>query len=335
MTPILTAIVVGLLPVLLFLLGLIYLDSYKLLSLRRITITLVSGGLSAGLSYLVNVQLLRISGLDMVLYARYTAPAVEEVLKALLLVWAIRSQRVGFLVDAAILGFAVGAGFAVIENVYYIQVLPDAAPIVWIIRGCGTAIMHGGTAAIFAIVSKSLSDRGGKGVWIFLPGLLLAIVLHSFFNHFFLQPLLSTLIVLLGLPPLIVLIFRRSERSIERWLGVGFDADTELLQLIHSGEFSDSRVGRYLHELTDSFRGEVVVDMLCYLRLHVELSLRAKGELMMRESGFKTTVEPEVREMLEELRFLEGNIGVTGKLAMLPFLQRSRRDLWQFYVLMR
>jgi hypothetical protein len=40
-----------------------------------------------------------------------------------------------------------------------------------------------------------------------------------------------------------------------------------------------------------------------------------------------------VRATLEELKVLEASIGTTGKLALKPFLQLSRKDLWQIYVL--
>ena len=43
--------------------------------------------------------------------------------------------------------------------------------------------------------------------------------------------------------------------------------------------------------------------MLCYLRLHVELALRAKGMLMLRESGFEEPpLDDETRAQIEELR---------------------------------
>ena len=35
----------------------------------------------------------------------------------------------------------------------------------------------------------------------------------------------------------------------------------------------------------------------------------------------------------QELEYLEGSIGKTGQLAMKPFLQVSRKDLWQLYML--
>jgi hypothetical protein len=114
---------------------------------------------------------------------------------------------------------------------------------------------------------------------------------------------------------------------------IDFDADAELLELISSGEFSQSRVGKFLGSLRGRFRGEVVADMFCYLRLHVELSMRATGMLMMRESGFPTEPHPEVQGMLEELRYLEKSIGRTGRRTMKPFLRLSPRDLWQIYML--
>ena len=73
--------------------------------------------------------------------------------------------------------------------------------------------------------------------------------------------------------------------------------------------------------------------MLCYLQLHVELSIRAKGLLMMRESGFDNRVGEETKAKLVEMKYLDRSIGKTGKLAMKPFLQMSRKDLWQIYML--
>jgi hypothetical protein len=116
---------------------------------------------------------------------------------------------------------------------------------------------------------------------------------------------------------------------------VGLDADAELLRLMQSGEFSQSRAGSYLQSLRDRFRGEVLADMLCYLRLHVELSIKAKGVLLMRESGFNVPPDAEVRAKFDELRYLERSIGATGKLAIMPFLHTGSHDLWQLHMLGR
>ena len=135
------------------------------------------------------------------------------------------------------------------------------------------------------------------------------------------------------LPPLLYLAFQRSEKAVGAWLGQGFDADTEMLELINSGRLSDSPVGQYLHTLKDKFHGPVVADLLCYLRLYTELALRAKGILMMRESGFEVPVDEATREKFAEMGYLETSIGRTGLLAIQPMLHMSHKDLWQLYML--
>ncbi|MGH8494581.1 MAG: PrsW family glutamic-type intramembrane protease [Gammaproteobacteria bacterium] len=327
---------IGLLPVLSFLAALLYLDSYKLTALRTVLCLIVIGGLIAGASYLANRLALDALAVPFVAYSRYVAPILEELLKGLAIVYLIRANRIGFLVDAAIAGFAIGAGFALIENLYYLQHRPEAQIGVWIVRGFGTAIMHGGATALFALMAQAFTERGlDLRLKSFLPGLAVAIMLHSLFNHFFFSPILSTLGVLLVLPPLMVLVFRKSAEAVASWLQVGFDADTELLELIDSGRLAQSRVGEYLDDIKHRFRGPVIADLLCYLRLHTELALRAKGMLMMREIGFQPGDDAEVREKFRELRFLEGSIGTTGRLALQPFLHVSRKDLWQLKLLQR
>src|SRR4029450_12099079 len=93
------------------------------------------------------------------LLTRYVAPVTEETAKALLIAVLISSARVGFLVDAAVQGFAVGTGFALVENLTYLRSLPDATVTLWIVRGLGTAVLQGATTAIFAMLSKTLADR--------------------------------------------------------------------------------------------------------------------------------------------------------------------------------
>ena len=77
----------------------------------------------------------------------------------------------------------------------------------------------------------------------------------------------------------------------------------------------------------------MVADLLCYLRLYTELALRAKGILMMRESGFDVPVDEATREKFAEMRYLEKSIGRTGLLAIQPMLHMSHKDLWQLYML--
>lgn len=325
---------VALLPVLVFLAALLYLDSYKLVKLRIVVAVVVFGALVAGASYLVNGWVIEQIDIDFTNFSRYIAPFTEEMLKGLIVVFLIRTHRIGFLVDAAIFGFAVGTGFAVVENVYLLRLIPDAGLGTWIVRGFGTAIMHGGTTAIFAVSGLAFRDRRDRAnLQGLLPGYALAVLVHSAYNHLAQWPRASTLAIILVLPPLLYFVFRRSEKAVGNWLGKGFDADTEMLELINSGRLSDSPVGAYLYTLKSKFTGLVVADIICFLRLYTELSLRAKGILIMRENGFKVEIDELTRAKFAEMRYLENSIGKTGLLAIQPMLHINHKDLWQFYML--
>ena len=325
---------VGLLPVLLFLVALLYMDSYKLVGLKTVLWVIAAGGLATFAIYFLNGFLISETALSFTAFSRYVAPITEELLKASVIVFLFRTNRIGFLVDSAIMGFAVGAGFAVVENFYYLYTASDAHIGVWIVRGFGTAVMHGGVTAIFAIMSQTLTERNMKiNPLLYLPGLLAAILLHSLFNHFVLPPILMTLSILAILPLVLYAVFRKSASHMHDWLELDFDEDALLLEQINSGEFANSKVGQFLQDVRHKFDGPVVVDMLCYLRLYTELALRAKGVLMMRENGLDTPIGERTKEKFVELDYLEKSIGKTGTLAMRPFLHMTRKDLWQLYVL--
>ena len=330
----LLAILVGLAPVTTFLVALVLLDSYKLVKLWFVVLAVACGVIAAFIAYGANGVVLEFSQVGFLNHTRYIAPLLEEFLKGVVIVALIRTHRIGFLVDAAIFGFAVGAGFAMVENLVYLVEFPDATMGTWNVRGFGTAIMHGGATAIFAMVGLAMMDRSKKTqLRAFVPGYMMAVVLHSAFNHFFLSPRLSTFGVAIVVPALLYLVFERSEKALGQWLGTGFDADTEMLHLINSGSLSDSPVGRYLHELKDRFEGPIVADILCYLRLYTELALRAKGVLLMRENGFNAPIDEATQAKFVEMRYLEGSIGKTALLAIHPMLHMSHKDLWQLYML--
>ena len=146
-------------PVLLFLLVLVYLDSFKLVSLRSVVGVLILGTLTGAAAYLLSGPTMDALHMDIERYSRFGAPVLEEFLKATAVIYLIARNRIGFMIDAAIMGLAIGAGFSLFENVYYANLFPDSNMAVFMVRGLGTAIMHGGTTAIFGVTAQSLSER--------------------------------------------------------------------------------------------------------------------------------------------------------------------------------
>ena len=327
-------VAVALLPVLVFLGLLFFLDSFKLVSPRSVLFALLAGAGAGVAGAEASEWLVVATRLGPAPLSRYVAPLVEEGLKAVWVVVLVRRGRIGFLVDAAILGFAVGTGFALVENVEYLWELAEPRLLLWLVRGVGTAILHGATTAIFAILAKAFTDRHpARPVLALLPGFLAATIVHSLYNHFLLPPILAAAVLLVALPLLVIAVFARSERTTRDWLGVGLDTDLDLVETIVSGQALETRVGEYLRSLKAHFPGELVADMLCLLRIQAELAIRAKGLLLAREAGLEAPVGEDVSANLRELRYLEKSIGRTGLLALKPILRRSARDLWQVHLL--
>lgn len=329
-----TAVVVALLPVTAFLLILFLLDSFKLVPRRMLFRALASGAAAALVALLLHSWLFALTGLSPRRFAQFVAPVTEETLKVLCLLYPLRRRQIGFLVDAAIIGFAVGAGFAVIENLEYLRSLADTRIWVWIARGFGTAVMHASATAIVAVTARALADRyPGRGMSVMLPGWAVAVMLHATYNRALVSPLLAAAVLLFVVPLVVLAVFERSGRLTREWVGDGMDLDVELLALMRSSEFGGTRLGRYLAQLQSRFPGPVVADMFCLLQLELELAIRAKGMLMAREAGLEVPIDDQLRANLAERAYLHRAIGPTGLLALRPLQVTGDRDEWHQYLL--
>jgi RsiW-degrading membrane proteinase PrsW (M82 family) len=329
-------VVLALLPVLLFLAALNLLDSYKLVSRGLIGASLLAGAVAAAACFGLNTAAVHQFPDYQDGFARFGAPVVEELAKSAFWIFLIATARVAFMVDSAICGFAVGAGFALVENVFYLQALEGRGIGTWLLRGFGTAVMHGGVAAIAALVSVYLFEsRQWRGLRRFAPGLAAAMALHSFFNQGVVSPASSMAATVAGLPLVFLVVFYFSDRSLQRWLGGKLDQDIDMITMIGSGEFKETPQGAYLMSLNDAFPPEVRGDMLALMHLRLEMSARAKGILMLREAGLEVPPDPAMEAHFRELKYLEKSIGPTGMLAIRPLLPQSSRDFWEMRHLRR
>jgi protease PrsW len=328
----LVRLALALVPVLLFLMALRALDSYKLVSARSVMMALAAGAVAAVLCFSINTFVFHIYPQYQDQYAELGAPIMEESAKAVYWIFLIATARAAFMADSAICGFAVGAGFALVENISYLKLLEGKGIGIWILRGFGTAVMHGGVAALGATLSVYLLEgRGVVSSRVFVPGVLAAVLLHSMFNQSLQNPVASTIAACAGLPVILALVFYFSEKSLRAWLGGKLDQDIDMIGMIGSKEFQETRVGAYLTTLQEAFPPAVRGDMLSLLQLTSELSARAKSELMLREMGLEVEPDPELEGLLTELKYLEKSIGPTGMLAIRPLLSQTPRDLWELH----
>ena len=121
---------VALLPVLVMLVLFVWLDVFKLMTVWETLGLLALGMLTAVAAYPISGTFLDALPLGFSNYSRFVAPWVEELTKGLAVVGLFWFNRIGYKLDAVLSGFAIGAGFSVIDNSIDLMRFPElAAPV--------------------------------------------------------------------------------------------------------------------------------------------------------------------------------------------------------------
>ncbi len=114
---------------------------------------------------------------------------------------------------------------------------------------------------------------------------MVAPVLHVFHNAFHFMPLVQFIFVFGTLGGLLMWTYFYDVDMIHRWLDKGLDKQFALLDSIKSGQLDKTQTGIFLESIKKKFPPEDFFDIICYVQLHVELSVAAKSRVMVRESG--------------------------------------------------
>lgn len=328
---------VALVPVLLLVVLFIWLDVFKLMTFWETLGLLLLGGLAAVAAYPLSGVFLDTLPIGFSTYSRFVAPWIEESLKAVVIVTLFRLNRIGFKLDAVISGFAVGAGFSVVENIIYLWRFPDLGAEVWMVRGLGTAVMHGTTLAILAAIAHELSERETREAaadydfrgWWFVPGLLAAVALHTLFNQFPDQPLLAMVGTIAAAPLMIMAIFRFGAKEAEGWLAAEREQHRSALEILDSGRFPDDASGRRISALAARCNSKTAELIREYCRVQTWLVLTAEETLMQQAAKTDERVRVEAGAAFERLAQLRRALGRSTFAALKPLLPFSRNDYWE------
>jgi len=184
-TPILIiAFAIAILVPLIALIAMRALDLYGTGSYRTVLACFIWGIVAFGLAYGINTAMLRANLVSEDTFRRYSAPILEELLKAAVLLYLVRRSNFTYFVDGAIYGFAAGIGFAVIENCDYILGNTAAALGIAIARVLSTNLMHASTSAVIGIaLGMSRFQRFSGRTLLLMAGFGLAMAIHVGFNN--------------------------------------------------------------------------------------------------------------------------------------------------------
>jgi len=322
----------ALVPVLLMTALFVWLDVFKLMSLGEILLLLLIGMIVALAAYPISGRLIDALPLGFSFYSKFVAPWIEEGLKAIAVAMLIGFNRIGYKVDAVISGFAIGAGFSVLENIFYLQRFADLPPPVWMVRGLGTALMHGTACAVMASITHELAERENREadrfwfnpLWL-LPGLLVAGLLHMGFNQFPDQPVIAMSLALVATPVVLLAIFHFGSREAESWLNEESAAHRAALAEIDGGGWPNTPSGRQLAALAAKGGSAHAGEVRDYLSTAMRLMVAAEEKLL----GKPIPPADELRAGFERLETLERAMGRARFAALRPLLPFSRNDRWE------
>ncbi|MEO8398053.1 MAG: PrsW family glutamic-type intramembrane protease, partial [Chloroflexota bacterium] len=276
------------------------LDLFKTSKTRTVVLCALWGALVAyPLAALINGEMHGLFGY--VIVVNLTAPLVEEILKALVLLYFTRQPSFHYFVDGAVYGFGVGIGFAVIENIAYVSASPSLA--LAITRVLSTSLMH---AIASGIVGLSLGRlRRTRMRLLPLIGIGGAIALHILYNN-----IVNTLTG----PALLIAAVT---------IGVG-GAGVIALQIIHALRQEKEQFNQTLGLEIDVSPGE---------RQAIQRFGGASIEAILQELG-KTFGEENVA-LIRRLLITEANIGILENNLSLPDISDRLRAAWEAEVAAR
>ena len=328
---------VALIPVLVLLGVFVWLDAFKLMHLYEILGLLLLGALGALAAWPVSGRLLDTLPIGFSNYSRFVAPWIEEAIKAAIMIGLFRFNRIGYKLDAVISGFAVGAGFSVVENIFYLTIFPNYNTGTWLVRGFGTAIMHGTTLALLAAIAHELAERETREaaadfdfnlMW-FVPGYGVAVAIHLAFNQFPDRPLLAMLGSVVIAPLVLIGILNFGTAEAQSWPKAECDEHRRQVEILRSGAWPEGPAGQRIAALAGRLDEETVKRIRRYWEVQAWLVEQAEEVMMEEVDGDVAFDAAQIRSAAAELDGLRKALGRSTFAALQALLPFSRNDYWE------
>lgn len=327
----------ALVPVLLLALLFVWLDVFKLMSAWEMLALLILGGAAALLAWPISGRLIDQLPLGFSFYSRFVAPWIEEALKGAIVIGLFATNRIGYKLDALISGFAIGAGFSVVENIFYLVRYPELMANVWLVRGLGTAVMHGSATAVLAVVAHEMAERKTRErasryifnpLW-FVPGYILAGLGHMVFNQFPDRPALIMAVTLVSAPIVLILLLRFGEHEAQGWLEKERGEHRAALAAWQAGDYPADASGKRIAALAARAKPAEAAHIRGYCAALTELVLAAEEELLDRDRAIEPDKRQRLGELLAAVEAHRRALGRSGYRALKPLLPFSRNDWWE------
>ena len=295
--------------------GIYTLDLYKTGEFKFALICFGAGALAYAAAAQINPAPLRLGWITYNQMVRYLAPAVEEILKASILLVLVRRPKFTYFVDGAIYGFAAGVGFAICENYEYILGNSNAAMAIAINRVISTNLMHAASCALVGIVlGWARFQKPFKRFLFSIGGILLAISLHMGFNNLVTRVtsgwlLLYAIIIGGGAAGFIAWMIKRGLKEERGWilekLGVADRVEQQEVNAVQNLAKVDEILKRLAHTFGPESASKIEKLLLTQARLGI---LRKTAEKMPDEK-MRANIQSQIELLHLEMEQARHEIG--------------------------
>lgn len=265
-------------PMLLYLRGVWLLDRYDREPLTLLSANFLWGAIGAVFfAVLFSVAISGLLGISTWSEAVLVAPLVEEVVKAVFLLWTVRDRRFDNVTDGLVYGTAIGLGFGMTENFLYFLGAETAGQ--WLgmvlVRTLFSAVLHAaatGTAGLFIGWGKFRS--AGARVPAGLAGLGLAVWMHMTWNGSVIDGsvagMLTGMLFLIGAAAILLLLMQIALASESRLIR------RELAEEVEAGRIPAQHLGYLPYSARRKRSGWLApsIDQKAYVQLATRLAFR-------------------------------------------------------------
>jgi RsiW-degrading membrane proteinase PrsW (M82 family) len=264
------------------------------------------------------------------------APIVEEILKSLILIYAVRRHDFTYFVDGAVYGFAAGACFAVLENAVFLQSAAAGAGLaLGFARAFSTALMHGSATALVGIALGRLRYGRGAGRFasLFL-GWAAAMALHIIFNNVVYRTtgaLTLVLAIVLGLGGVGLVIgfifwgLAEERRWLREMLGVQVGVSAGEAAVVQKLDDLDA----LLAPVGERFGPEKRRQVERFLKLQAQLGLKLKVRDMTPDAKQRAEMERQVAALRKEIDAARRDVGIYCMSYVRSIIPPETEPMWE------
>jgi len=325
---------------LIFLYVIYTLDLYGTGSFRTIIVCFAWGGVAFGLAYVINSAMLDYHLVTNEIFERYSAPIIEETLKALILIYLVRRPNFTYFVDGAIYGFAAGMGFAIFENYFYLFGNPGAALGVGVGRVLSTNLIHATGSALIGIalgLARFQRSLGRAVLFLVVAGFLPAMGLHIAFNNLVTNNLVRVSGGLLLLCAALVgfsgagvvgFLIKRGLAEAKGWIEETLGAADR----VTTGEAAVvnrlANAQQILAPLAQTFGAEKAAQIERFLFIQAKLGIQRKTLEKLNDEKMRKAVEAQMAESRAEMDEARRSVGVYCMLYLRNIFPEEASPLW-------